>query len=271
MIDKIEKQNLNYDLTEKYKRITKLQEEQNNLIKEGQLKRAIQLNDIQLKQAEQLQAIGDQTNLVGNLALRPTPFHTHLPIQHEPQYRIVDDEINTAITGLTTNHLTAFDFRKYDGEFSVNGKHFEINDKKLTFNDPETGIHSFDVTPNFFSIFRRGRYVGPEFDEDELKNLESFVKYAGGLGPDTQSKLYQILSKLPKPRKKRKIEGRGVSFIFRSSDPNVFVERLEVLAGESLAGNTDAYREASAILHELLRMGEVTKQEYETGMKIFMK
>ena len=65
--------------------------------------------------------------------------------------------------------------------------------------------------------------------------------------------------------------GEGVSFVFMSSDPNVLVEKLELLAGESLAGNANAYREASAILHERLRMGEVTNQEYETDMKIFIK
>ena len=49
------------------------------------------------------------------------------------------------------------------------------------------------------------------------------------------------------------------------------VERLEVLVGEHFAGNKNAYREASAILHELLRMGELSKIEYENGMKIFIE
>ena len=73
LIDKVNKQNLNYNLTEKYKPLTKAQEEQSNLIKEGQLKQAIQLNEIQLKQAEQLQAIEDQTNQIQSLALPPPP------------------------------------------------------------------------------------------------------------------------------------------------------------------------------------------------------
>ena len=49
-----------------------------------------------------------------------------------------------------------------------------------------------------------------------------------------------------------------MSFIFLSSDPNVLVTRLEVLIGESLAGNKNAYREASAILSELVRMSEIS-------------
>ena len=52
-------------------------------------------------------------------------------------------------------------------------------------------------------------------------------------------------------------------------DPNNLVERLEVLVGESFAGNKNAYREASAILAELLRMEEITNTEYDKGMRLF--
>ena len=58
--------------------------------------------------------------------------------------------------------------------------------------------------------------------------------------------------------------------MFLSSDPNVLVERFEVLVGKSLAGITNAFREASAILHEILRMKEITETQYENAMKIFI-
>ena len=68
------------------------------------------------------------------------------------------------------------------------------------------------------------------------------------------------------------LEGEGVeNFVFLSSNPNTLVERLEVLVGEHFAGNKNAYREASAILHELLRIDEVSKIEYESGMNIFIE
>ena len=61
-----------------------------------------------------------------------------------------------------------------------------------------------------------------------------------------------------------------LAFVFLSSNPNVLVERFEILVGESLAGNKNAFREASAILNELLQMNEISKEEYENGMKLFI-
>ena len=102
-----------------------------------------------------------------------------------------------------------------------------------------------------------------------MEDLNKFVENAGGLERDTRSNL----SEVPKTFKDsliQEIDGDGVSFIFLSSEPIVLVERFEVLVGESLAGNTNAFREASAILHELLGMKEITEIEYENAMKIFI-
>ena len=106
-----------------------------------------------------------------------------------------------------------------------------------------------------------------KFNEEENLALKRFVDYAGGLGKDYNSNLYKTIKNI---ENRQKLEGKGISFIFLSSDPNVLVERLEVLVGESLAGNTNAYQEASAILHELLRINEISKTEYENAMKIFI-
>ena len=92
------------------------------------------------------------------------------------------------------------------------------------------------------------------------------MDYAGGLGEDKRSNLYKSIQKI----KKENIQGSSVSFVFLSSNPNVLVERLEILVGESLAGNKNAFREASAILNELLQMEEISKEEYENGMKLFI-
>ena len=99
--------------------------------------------------------------------------------------------------------------------------------------------------------------------------LNDFVDYAGGLWGDKRSNLYKVL-KSYKDSLIHEIDGQGTSFIFLSSNPNVLVERFKVLIGESLAGNTKALREASAILLEFLRMKEITETEYENAMKIFI-
>ena len=96
--------------------------------------------------------------------------------------------------------------------------------------------------------------------------LIKFVDYAGGLGEDKRSNLYKSIQKI----KKENIQGSSVSFVFLSSNPNVLVERFEILVGESLAANKNAFREASAILNELLQMEELSKEEYENGMKLLI-
>ena len=67
------------------------------------------------------------------------------------------------------------------------------------------------------------------------------------------------------------IEGKGISYVFLSSDPNVLVQRLEVLIGENLSGNKNSINEASAILNELLTQNEINQQEYTNGMQLFCK
>ena len=210
---KLEKQNFNYDLNEKYTSITIAQEKRSNLIKDGQLKQAIPLNDIQLRQANQLQAIEDQANKLDALATKSPslPFlegeyedeDGHQSVEVEP--RIIDDESNTAITTLLGNHLTAFKFTEDNGEFYVKRKIFEFNDKTLSFTDGENWTTSFQVTPKFFDIFRGGNNRNIGITEEERQQLESFIIYAGGLKGDKRSKLYYVHT----PSKKKKNERMG--------------------------------------------------------------
>ena len=128
------------------------------------------------------------------------------------------------------------------------------------------------ISPSFFKIFtKRNNLNINNFTPNEIVTLKNFVEYAGGLERDTRSNLYKVLKSF-KDSLIQEIDGDGTSFIFLSSDPNILVERLEVLVGESLAGNTNAFRESSAVLHELLRirMKEITETEYENVMKIFI-
>ena len=122
----------------------------------------------------------------------------------------------------------------------------------------------------FFNMFLNGNKVDfTKFNEEEKEALIDFADYAGGLAGDKRSKLYKAI-KYINESKYKEIEGCSVSFVFLSSNRNVLVERFEILVGESLTGNKNAFREASAILNELLQMNEISKEEYEIVMKIFV-
>ena len=57
---------------------------------------------------------------------------------------------------------------------------------------------------------------------------------------DKISNLYKAIKFLQEQYNIDNLEGQGVSYVFLSSDPNILVNRLEVLIGEYFAGNKNS-------------------------------
>ena len=255
--NKILKTTQNYHLAEQYAPITKLQEKQTEVIKQGQ--------DDQKQAFETLKAITAPTTQDETLESIEGPSED----EDTPNIFSMDGDISDKISALLNEDNThaKFKFTKENfNNYKVNENPFKIIDNKIKFNDLE-----FEITPLFLQLFMRSNKADfTQLSDEEKEALVEFVDYAGGLGRDVKSNLYKAL-KFIEDFQYQNIEGQGNSFIFLSSDPNTSVERLEVLVGESFAGNKNAYREASAIIAELLRMNELTSTEYEKGMNIFIK
>ena len=255
--NKIVKTTQNYDLAEQYAPITKLQENQTEVIKQGQ--------DDQKQAFETLKAITAPT------IQDETLESIEGPSEDEVSQNIfsMDGDISDKISALLNEDNThaKFKFTKENfNNYKVNENPFKIIDNKIKFNDLQ-----FEITPLFLHLFMRSNKADfTQLSDEETEALVEFVENAGGLGRDVKSNLYKAL-KFVEESQYQNIEGQGTSFVFLSFDPNNLVERLEVLVGESFAGNKNAYREASAILAELLRMNELTSTEYEKGMNIFIK
>ena len=183
---------------------------------------------------------------------RPLP---QIPIEVEyktNEYRLdlldsIDLSDGNYVMGVTS-------FNTYNSIFNVTSK----NNKIEYFDGLNWKEIEFEITPFFFNCLSGNKTDFTQLSDEEKEALVEFVEYAGGLGRDVKSNLYKTV-KYIKESQYQNIEGQGTTFIFLSSDPNTLVERLEVLVGESFAGNKNAYREASAILAELLRMEEITK------------
>ena len=254
---KILKTTQNYDLAEQYAPITKLQEKQTEVIKQGQ--------DDQKQAFEILKAITAPTTQDETLDSIEGPSED----EDTPNIVSIDSDISDSISALLSKDNThgKFKFSKENFNiYKVNEKPFRIIDNKINFNELE-----FEITPLFLQLFMKVNKADfTQLSDEEREALVEFVDYAGGLGRDVKSNLYKAV-KYIENSKYQNIEGNGTNFVFLSSDPNTLVERLEVLVGESFAGNKNAYREASAILAELLRMNELTSTEYEKGMNIFIK
>ena len=91
-----------------------------------------------------------------------------------------------------------------------------------------------------------------------------FIDYIGGLGKDKRSTLYKAYNNWPNPNLLN-TQGQGISYVFLSSDPNILVNRLEVLIGEYLAGNKNSISEAEAILKELMNQNEINETQYKNS------
>ena len=183
------------------------------------------------------------------------------------QSKAIDGEISDMISSLLyrTNTHPQMKFSKKDfNHYKINNKSSEVYDNKIDFNEKD-----FEVSPDFLKLFLKGKNIDfAEFTTEEMNALINFIDYAGGLGRDTRSNLYKAFKSFNRSNIEE-VDGDGTRF--RSSDPKDLVERFEVLVGESLAGNSNAFCEASAILHELLRMKEITEIENENAMKIFIE
>ena len=178
--NKILKTTQNYDLAEQYAPITKLQEKQTEVIKQGQ--------DDQKQAFETLKAITAPT------IQDETLESIEGPSEDEVSQNIVsiDGDISDKIAALLNedNTQAKFEFTKENfNNYKVNENPFKIIDNKIKFNDLE-----FEITPLFLQLFMRGNKADfTQLSDEEKEALVEFVDYAGGLGRDVKSNLYKAL------------------------------------------------------------------------------
>ena len=233
---KIEKETLNKGLAEIYAPITKNQQEQTKIINQGQ--------------KDQLQAIQNQTKEIK--ALTSSPSTSALPEKiisaiesqsedefHDVDTKLIDSVFQTAVNGLLNQNNTSPN-HKFTSEtiikYKINNKPFRIIDNKLFFNERE-----YEITPLFFNLFIKGNKQDyTKLSDDETTALPLFIDYIGGLGKDKRSTLYKVYNNWPNPNLLN-TQGQGISYVFLSSDPNILVNRLEILIAEYLAGNKKQY------------------------------
>ena len=173
---KIQKQTLDYDLAEQYAPITDLQKKT--------------IDDITKGQQEQKLAIENQTKLM--TAMIPDLPET-IPTIEDNRINAIDSDISDNLNRLTNKgSYPKFKFIKNDlNNYSINGKPFQIDDKKLKFHNNE-----YEISPRFFELFRSkiskldALEITRNLSSIEKEALPHFVEYAGGLGKDVKSKIY---------------------------------------------------------------------------------
>ena len=124
-----------------------------------------------------------------------------------------------------------------------------MSDKeKVVFRDILLKTDYYKRIPSKGRLPGRDEYINNELDDDVAR----------------------ILNLDTKPKTKPKFKGRGVEKIIIPSNIIDIYTRLEVLLGLKLSGLTDTLTEASNLIDELYKRGEIqNKQQYRNALNKF--
>ena len=143
----------------------------------------------------------------------------------------------------------------------------------------------YDLTPEIYKALSFTGYDGKTMkNENDILMLNNIIRDLGYTGrKDYQSKrktfLTETLPKLVEDIQNRTFEeitddsndlqGEGVKIIIPSNIINIYT-RLEVLLGLKLSGHSDTLTEASNLIDELYKRGEIqNKKQYQNALKKF--
>ena len=166
----IQKTTLNYDLAEQHAPIMKLQEKQ--------IKR----------HEDHTQAIADQTKMLEAITTpaikSPLPEAIEVNENDENEENVpirafdadISDMISSLLIQVNTHQQMKFSRQDFN-IYTINDKPFELYDNILEFDNTINRI-----SPTFFKIFIKGNDLKSKASsKEELKHLNDFVDYAGGL------------------------------------------------------------------------------------------
>ena len=145
----------------------------------------------------------------------------------------------------------------------------------------------YDIKPNIQNYFTITKLTTKNMDDEDkltiydiLKNTGFYsMKHIKGLNSarfkDAKYNLPREINKIRKPHlpaienEVDNLQGEGVKIIIPSNIIDIYT-RLEVLLGLKLSGHTDTLTEASNLIDELYKRGEIqSKQQYRNALNKF--
>ena len=136
----------------------------------------------------------------------------------------------------------------------------------------------YEFTPQIHKALSNPSYTGKSMrDENDRRNLYNFltdIRYTG-LGDEktNQKKFFTKLIKDYRNIKREEpdnLEGKGIQKNIIPSNIIDIYTRLEILLGLKISGHTDTLTEASNLIDELFKLGEIqNKQQYRNALNKF--
>ena len=159
--------------------------------------------------------------------------------------------------------------------------------KALGENRISINIQEYDIKPNIQNYFTNTNQTTKNMDDEDKLTIYDILKYLGfyskkhteGLNSARmKDALYNLPNEIDKIRNpplpeienvSDNLEGQGVKIIIPSNIIDIYT-RLEVLLGLKLSGHTDTLTEASNLIDELYKRGEIqNEQQYRNALNKF--
>ena len=138
----------------------------------------------------------------------------------------------------------------------------------------------YDLTPEIFEALSYTGYTGKTMkNEADILMMNNIIRDLGytGIGDYKSYRKIFLTEKLPKLVEDIQnrtfdeidLEGQGVKIIIASNIIDIYT-RLEILLGLKLSGHSDTLTEASALIDQLYKLGEIqNKQQYRNALDKF--
>ena len=190
-------------------------------------------------------------------------------IQTQPGI-LYDVSLENTLTNKKDKQKGFFKIREdEDGQRYWNGIPVEISgDSRIEIKGKE-----FNITPNLQNVFTDTTSNSLKLTKKEnqiykkLLNTLNYENYRTKYG-EFNSGRYKTTENLLKPNN---LQGRGIEKIIIPSNIIDIYNRLEVLLGLKLSGHTNTLTEASNLIDELYKRGEIqNKQQYRNALDKFL-
>jgi hypothetical protein len=161
------------------------------------------------------------------------------------------------------------------GIHSKNGKFF-IGDEPITIegDDVTVGSTSYKGTPGLWELLTMAKPNDSIYDSDDLEAYADILERTNAIAQPgnpnkPKSSRSEKYKQIIKPFWNRMVHGKGVQHVvILPQDPNALVEMLKLRLASFEAGNTGVRNEIVGICDELLRQGQINRDDYKKLMAL---
>ena len=157
------------------------------------------------------------------------------------------------------------------GLYSKSNKHY-IGDKRVDIDHNNLIIdgENYEGTEGLWELIRSKTPMQGDYTPEDLSNYEKILIQTNAIWKDydpstnkPRSSKSEKYTTIIKPIYDQLKATKGSGTVFLSQDPNVLVNRLELLMASRQAGNTGVNNEIVSIMDELLRQNHITREDYK--------